>query len=246
MEYSTEELLIAIIARLLEGCRHVACGVSSPIPGSGALLRRELDEGATRVSIIGHMDPALRTDGGVEFFDCAGQGRIDAFFLSGGQLDGQGNINLVGVGDYPRQQVRWAGSFGSGYLYYMVPRVILFREEHSPRVLVPEVDFVSAAGLSEPNVHRPGGPYALITPRCLFAFDKDRRRFRLESIHAGHSVEEVRENTGFEFDCPEQVPVTPAPDAETLALIREIVAPRIAGPYPRFAERVFGLERASR
>ena len=146
LDYRTEELLIAVICRLLEGCRHIAVGVSSPIPGSAALLRRALDGNRPKVSVIGAESPEFRTDGGVDMFDCAGQGRIDAFFLSGGQIDGAGNINLVGVGDYPRQKARWGGSFGSAYLYFMVPRVILFREEHSRRVLVPKVDFISAPG----------------------------------------------------------------------------------------------------
>jgi hypothetical protein len=34
------------------------------------------------------------------------------------------------------------GSYGSAYLYFLVPRVFLFREEHSPRVLVDQVDFM--------------------------------------------------------------------------------------------------------
>ena len=126
--WSLEELLIATIADLLEGCGHIAVGVSSPIPGSAALLRRHRDRqagGRTRVSIIGCMIPEFRIDGGVDLFDQAGQGRIDAFFLSGGQIDGKANINLVGVGDsYPQQKVRWSGSFGSAYLYFVVPRVI--------------------------------------------------------------------------------------------------------------------------
>lgn len=244
-DYAPEELLITVIARLLDGCRHIAVGVSSPIPGSAALLRREMDGGRTKVSIIGHLNPEFRTDGGVDFFDSAGQGRIDAFFLSGGQLDGEGNINLVGVGDYPQQKVRWSGSFGSAYLYYVVPRVILFREEHTPRVLVPKVDFVSAPGVTDPAVYRPGGPHALVTTRCLFGFDKEAKRFRLETVHDGHTVEEVRENTGFDFDCPEDVPITPAPEAETLTLIRETVSRQIADPYPQFAKRVWGVEKAA-
>ncbi len=170
-----EELLIAVIAGLLEGCRHIAVGVSSPIPGSAALLRRQLDGGATRVSIIGSEIPEFRTDGGIDLFDCAGQGRIDAFFLSGGQIDGRANINLVGVGEYPQQKVRWSGSFGSAYLYFTVPKVILFREEHTPRVLVDKVDFISAPGVSPANVHRPGGPVGLVTTRCVFAFDRAKR-----------------------------------------------------------------------
>ena len=86
------------------------------------------------------------TDGARELFDCAGQGRIDVFFLSGGQIDGAGNVNLVSTGDYAHPQVRFPGSFGSAYLYYVVPKVILFRTEHSRRTLVPKVDFISAPG----------------------------------------------------------------------------------------------------
>jgi glutaconate CoA-transferase, subunit B len=240
--YRTEELLIGVICRLLEGCRHIAVGVSSPIPGSAALLRRALDGNRPKVSVIGAESPEFRTDGGVDMFDCAGQGRIDAFFLSGGQIDGEGNINLVGVGDYPRQKARWAGSFGSAYLYFMVPRVILFREEHSRRVFVPKVDFISAPGTSPPGVYRPGGPKALVTPLCLFIFDQAKRRFTLESLYPGVTLEEVRDQTGFEFDVPGKHSETIAPQDTWLALLRGRVAREIADPYPKFAARVFGIE----
>lgn len=248
-DYLLEELLIAAIAGLLVGCGHIAVGVSSPIPGSAALLRRHRDRQAgrrSRVSIIGTTIPAYRTDGGVDLFDSAGQGRIDAFFLSGGQIDGRANINLVGVGDgYPRQKVRWSGSFGSAYLYFMVPTVILFRLEHSRRTMVEAVDFVSAPGVSPPNVHRPGGASALVTDLCLFRFDRARARFALASVHPGRTVEEVRDNTGFDFDLPETVPETTAPDRATLHVLRESVARDIADPYPNFAERVWGVSAAA-
>ena len=244
LEYRTEELLIAVICRLLEGCRHIAVGVSSPIPGSAALLRRALDGNRPKVSVIGAESPEFRTDGGVDMFDCAGQGRIDAFFLSGGQIDEAGNINLVGVGDYPRQKARWGGSFGSAYLYFMVPRVILFREEHSRRALVPKVDFISAPGSSPPGVHRPGGPVALVTPLCLFTFDQAKRRFTLASLHPGVTLEAVRDETGFEFDLPGKVPETIPPQDTWLALLRGRVAREIADPYPKFAARMFGAAAA--
>lgn len=243
--YRLEELLIGRIADLLEGSRHVAVGASSPIPGSAALLARHLSGGDMRVSVLGSRSLQDFTDGGVEIFDLAAQGRIDAFFLSGGQIDGAGNINLVGVGDYPRQKVRWSGSFGSAYLYYLVPRVILFRLEHTRRTMVERVDFISAPGTSADNVYRPGGPHALITDICLFSFDRERRRFRLDSVHPGHTVEEVRDNTGFDFDVPEastSIPETPVPDEARLALIRGEIAAAIADPYPKFAAEMLGLK----
>ncbi len=236
MDWRREELLIATVARLLEGCRHVAVGMLSPIPGAAAMLARERD---SRLRLLGILKGNSFPNGGVELFDLAAQGRLDAFFLGGGQIDGQANINLVGTGEYPRSQVRWPGSFGSAFMYLMVPRVILFREEHSRRVLVPKVDFISAAGSSAPGVYRQGGPYALVTNMALFAFDKERRRFRLDSVHPGSSVEAVLEHTGFDFDRPDEVPQTPAPDAATLALIRGPVAREIARTYPRFAASLF-------
>jgi glutaconate CoA-transferase subunit B len=236
--FRDEELLADVIARLIGDVRHVAVGNASPIPATAALLARELGAGRPYVSLLQSRKHNFWTDGARELFDCAGQGRIDVFFLSGGQIDGQGNVNLVNIGDYGHPTVRFPGSFGSAYLYYVVPKVILFRTEHSCRTLVPRVDFISAPGLSDKNVYRPGGPIALITNRCLFSF-KD-GRFTLASVHPGHTVEEVIEHTDFEFDRPETVPETPAPTAETLQLMREVVAPQLAEVYPQFARQVFG------
>ncbi len=236
---SDTEGLIFTISRLLAGVPHVAVGASSPIPGAGALLARALAEARgeppVRLSILGSRRHNAFTNGGVEIFDMIATGRIGAFFLGGGQIDGQANINLVGAGDYPQMDVRWPGSYGSAYLYHLVPRIILFREEHTRRVLVPKVDFVSAPGPRDDGVYRPGGPYGLLTRRCLFSFDRERRRFRLQSVHPGHTVQEIRDETGFDFDCPEQVPETPMPDEHVLRMIRGRVRAEIGETYPKFA-----------
>lgn len=234
-----EELLIGAIAGLLDGLGHVAVGAASPIPGGAALLARARSGGRLRVSILGSEDHNPFTDGGRELFDCAAQGRIDAFFLGGGQIDGGANVNLVGIGPYPETKVRWPGSFGSAYLYFLVPRVILFREEHTPRTLVERVDFISAPGTSPAHVFRPGGPHALVTGRAMFTFDRASGRFRLTSVHPGETRESIRAATGFAYDEPDQVPPTPEPDPATLALIRGPVAEALAETYPRFATRVF-------
>ena len=242
--FRDEELLADVICRLIGDVGHVAVGAASPIPATAALLARERANlhnlRRLYVSLLGSRAHTFFTDGARELFDCAGQGRIDVFFLSGGQIDGEGNINLVSVGDYAHPKARFPGSLGSAYLYYVVPKVILFRVEHSRRTLVPKVDFISAPGGSAENVFRPGGPIALVTSRCLFDFDRGRRRFRLKSVHPGHSVAEVVEHTGFDFDRPEDVPVTPAPFAETLRLMRGTVGPMLAEVYPQFAKSVFG------
>ena len=241
--YKPEELLINTFAGLLDGVGHVAVGALSPIPGCAALLAQELAKQKGRdvqVSIIHGDANNPFTDGGRELFDCAGQGRIGAFFLGGAQIDGEANINLLGVGEYPDLKKRFPGSFGSAYVYFVIPKVILFAPEHSARVLVEKVDFISAPGTSPPNVHRPGGPKALVTGKCCMTFDAAAKRFTLVSVHPGVTVEEVRDNTGFDFDLINDVGTTPEPDGERLALLRGAIGPKIAKTYPDFAARVFG------
>ena len=164
------------------------------------------------------------TEGSRELFDLAGQGRIDVFFLGGAQIDGEGSINLVRA-----EGRRFPGSFGSAFMYAVVGRTILFREEHSRRTLVPRVEFVSARG----------EPAALLTGKALFSWQKDKRRFRLESTH---EKEDIREQTGFDYDAPSQIPLTPPPTAKELDLLRGPVARAIAADYPDFARRVWGLD----
>lgn len=236
------ETMIYTTARLLDGVRHVAVGAASPIPAAGAMLLRAMKEaeGAApvRISILGSVRHNFFTNGSVELFDCAGQGRIDAFFLSGGQIDGQGNVNLVGVGDYPRSKVRWPGSFGASYLYYTVPRAILFREDHSPRIFVDKVDFISAPGTSPEGIYRTGGPTALLTGLALFDFEASKPGFRLRSIHPGHDLAEIIAATGFAFDHDAEPVTTPGPDAATLSLLRGRILDELAETYPDFAAQM--------
>lgn len=221
--YAPEEHLACVIARLLDGARHAAVGASSPIPAAGCFLRKSLDP-AFRVSLQQRRESNPFTEGSRELFDLAGQGRIDVFFLGGAQIDGEGSINLVRA-----EGKRFPGSFGSAYMYGVVPRTILFREEHSRRTLVPKVEFASARG----------SPAALLTGKALFSWQPDRRRFRLESVHAGATAAEIRTLTGFDYDIATGLGETPAPSAEELRLIRNQVRVQIAANYPEFAARVW-------
>ena len=232
--YAREELLACCVARLIGDAGHVAVGAASPIPATGVYLSRFMSNKTLRISLLHKRSGNAFTEGSRELFDLAGQGRIDLFFLGGAQIDGEANINLVRA-----EGKRFPGSFGSAFMYFAARRTILFREEHSRRVLVPRVEFVSAPGWSPPGVERRGGPQALLTGKALFAWQSGARRFRLESVHPGSTAEEVRENTGFEYDAPQQAPQTPAPAKDELVLLRGPVAREIAVNYPEFARRIW-------
>jgi glutaconate CoA-transferase subunit B len=101
---------------------------------------------------------------------------------------------------------------------------------------VPKVEFISAPGWSPPEVQRRGGPVALLTGKALFSWQKNTHRFRLESTH---EPADARAETGFDFDSPANVPVTPQPSSADLKLLRGPVAQQIAADYPDFARRVW-------
>ena len=202
--YNAMELMICCAARLLEDGRTVAVGTG--VPCAAAMLAQRtaapnlviffeaggvapqlptmpISVGDSRTFYRGLMATSM-----ADVMETCQRGMMDYTFLGGAQIDPFGNLNSTMLGaDYAKPKVRFPGSFGSAYLYYVVPRVILFRLEHSRRTLVPKVDFISAPGSSPDNVFRPGGPIALITNRCLFDFDRARRRCRASAPSVAHS-----------------------------------------------------------
>ena len=114
----------------------------------------------------------------------------------------------------------------------------LFRREyimmphHEARNFVAKVDYVSGVGYPGGEAGRKalgldwGGPELVITPKCVFDFDKRAGRMKVRSIHPGVSAEALRASTGFDLGPLDGVPVTPEPDAEALAVLRRDVDPR--------------------
>ena len=239
-----EELLISQLSDLLINDKHVAVGAASPIPGAAALLAKEeakLINKRLRVTILHSNKYNNFTDGARELFDCAAKGRIDTFFLGGVQIDGQANINLVGTGTYPKIEKRFPGSFGSALMYFVVPQIILFREEHSPRTLVDQVDFVSAPGVSDENIYRPGGPKYLLTNRALFKFNKDLKKFSLLKLNQNQTIQDIKELTGFKFDISKNISDMLDPDTYRLKILRDKIAPMVSEFYPEFTNRIWDI-----
>jgi glutaconate CoA-transferase subunit B len=237
--YTTEELMAAVIAREVRDGETVAVGTLAPVPATGVLLARATHAPRARVIILNHPDYWPFRNGSKEFYDFAQRGGFDLFFLSGGQIDRQGNLNLIGVGDPARPAVRFPGGAGAAMLYYLPRRVVVFRTDHSPRVFVERVDVVASPGSTEPAVVRPGGPWKVVTPLCVFRFDRARAALLVESIHPGVTREALARRTGFALDAEAAVE-TPAPDADTLRVLRTRVRPDVARVYPRYAEAAFG------
>jgi glutaconate CoA-transferase subunit B len=238
--FTVEELMATAMAREIRDQEVVAVGTLSPVPAAGSLLAKMRHAPGAELIIWMLREYWPFTEGAKEFFDLAQKGKFDLFFLGGAQVDKKGNTNLQVIGDYGKPAVRLPGGAGTGTLYYTIPRVILFKTDHTKQSLVEKVDFVTGAAESPGNVFRRGGPTKCITPLAVFHFSRDEGQLVLESIHPGVTVEEVVKKTGFDLNVPEYIPSTPEPEQEELQILRTVIKEKLKNLYPKFVQAAFG------
>ena len=233
-----EETMIGALARQVTDGDWAACGTLSPLPAAALWLAKLTHAPAAEVLVAGSTDWPFEGEWR-EFFDLAQAGRLNLFFLSGAQIDGQGNTNLIAIGPYHKPKVRLPGGAGSAILAYVAERVVLFKTDHTPRGLVPRVDILTAPGFT-PKLspwQRPGHFTRLITPKCIFDLAPPAAP-SLASLHPGVTLAGVRDLTGFEFQAPERPPATPILTAEARDLLYGPVKEKLAQVYPHFAARL--------
>ena len=160
------------------------------------------------------------------------RGDVSFGFSSGVQVDVHGNLNGVCVGDPKRPKVRLVGPILHPEHMTLFGREYIMMPHHEERNFVEQVDYVSGvgypgglAGRKELGLHS-GGPALVITPKCVFDFDRKAGRMKVRSIHVGVSEETLRATTGFDLGDLSIVPLTPEPSDEELHLLREVVDPR--------------------
>jgi glutaconate CoA-transferase subunit B len=160
------------------------------------------------------------------------RGDIDFGFSSAVQVDLAGNINSVCIGDYRRPKVRLVGPVLQPEHMTLFGREYVMMPHHERRNFVERVDFVSGVGYPGGLEGRRrlgldgGGPEWVVTPKCIFDFDKTAGRIRVKSIHPGVRPEALREATGFDLGDLSAAPETPPPTAEELEILRRRVDPR--------------------
>lgn len=150
--------------------------------------------------------------------------------ITGGptQIDrfGQSNISALG-GTYQKPKVQMLGTrgFPGNSICHANS---FFVPAHNTRVFVEgECDVVCTIGY---NPERLPKGYSnddidlrlIFTDLCVMDFGGPNKQIRLVSLHPGITVEQVVENTGFEICIPDNVPTTPAPTEEQLAVIQQI------------------------
>jgi glutaconate CoA-transferase, subunit B len=162
------------------------------------------------------------------------KGDVTVGFSNGAQVDVFGNMNSVCIGDHDRPRVRLLGPVFQTEHVALFGREYIMMPHHDARNFVERVDFISAVGYpgGAEGRRRLGltvgsGPALVITPLCVFDFDRaGSGRMFVKSVHPGVDPEEIRKRTGFEVGDLTHCPRTPEPGPDKVRLLREVVDPR--------------------
>ncbi|MFI5283713.1 MAG: CoA-transferase subunit beta [Candidatus Dormibacterales bacterium] len=154
------------------------------------------------------------------------QGEVDLGFIGGAEVDRFGNLNTSYVGSPDHPTVKLPGSGGAADIAVLSRRWVTLMS-HERRRLVDRVSFVTSPGYGDgspgwrgKNGLLGGGPVAIITTLCVFRFPPEGGEAELASVHPGHTLDEVRRETGWELKLAGEMSVTPAPTASELVAIR--------------------------
>lgn len=246
--YDVRELLAVNGAKVLEDKKSVFVGTGLPMIAS-MLAQRTHAPNLLIVFEAGSMGPLIRelpisvgdsrtyykavnTSSMHDVMSLSQAGYIDYGFLGAAQMDMYGNINTTVIGDHALPKVRLPGSGGGNDVGSFSQRIIIIIANQSKRTFVSKVDFLTTPGyLDGPGgreragLARGSGPYRVITQLAVYGFDDETKRLKLISLHPGISIDEVKENSGFEIIIPDKIETTPEPTEQHLKILREEIDP---------------------
>lgn len=139
-------------------------------------------------------------------------GRIDVAFLGAAQVDPRGALNSTVIGDYDAPRTRLPGAGGAPEIARGCRRVMVVAP-HSKRTFVERLDFLTTDAR----------PVAVITDLGVLAPGAD-GELVLTQIHPGVTVEQVRENTGWELRVADDLATTEPPSESELQALEELLS----------------------
>jgi acyl CoA:acetate/3-ketoacid CoA transferase beta subunit len=173
-------------------------GVATPLAAAAGMLARELLTPDLTIIMAASVNPkthdvaesltdpaaAARRAAGTltqaEILDAIQRGRVTLQFVSPAEVDAEGRVNTNRVGDR-----RLPGALALPDVAVLVGRLVAYRAGHSPRFLVPRVQYVTG---------RAGGVRAIVTDKAEITLEGGPR---LTALQPGASEQEARDGCGF-------------------------------------------------
>jgi len=236
----TPEMMIYAMALQIENFDTVLHGVSSPLPVLAmSVARKTHAPDMAYISGAEGVDPeinriypssfdarlnrnAVAYFGLHEAFDLAQRGELNLMYLGAAQVDRYGNTNLSVIGDIERPKVQLPGGAASAFLMPITPKVVIWVTRHTSRVFVEAVDFVTGQGYNHRDDPYKKNEIVVISNLGIMNFKNPDRVMQIQHYHPGHSVDEIKENTGFDIRVAPDVSETTAPGSDVIKMINEI------------------------
>jgi glutaconate CoA-transferase subunit B len=157
------------------------------------------------------------------------RGNVDVGFMGGAQIDKYGNINATVIGDYAQPKVRLPGSGGSQEIAAWANRCYIMTP-HQKRRFPEKVDFMTSAGFlggrneREATGVRGGGMLAVVTDIGMLEPDEN-GEITLTALHPKKTVEEAKENTGWNLKIASELRTTELVSEKELNILRNDLDP---------------------
>ncbi|OLS23202.1 MAG: hypothetical protein HeimC3_25430 [Candidatus Heimdallarchaeota archaeon LC_3] len=233
-DFSTNELLAIYLSRYLENNTLGFTGTGSLIGMAACLIAQDLHAPdlswvAGESGFINPSPPLVKSLSGFSPRTEATKSMnaimrylsrgFDFFIAEAGQIDGKARINRQYYADGS-----CAPGTGSTAFLQLAKKVLLFSTEHSKKVLVDKVKFVSAWRKMKHELD-----YTIyVTPEGVFSWKKIKNEQFPELIgifQASNTPEKIQSITGFDFQVSKNLEVIPEPNEEEIDALKDIVDP---------------------
>ena len=247
---SVDEVMVCWLARRWSNDSICSAGAVSPLAVTSYLLAKTLHapglslmmtsgglvDVATRPMLLS-LGEALDTSSAV--LQCGGedtyrwyyqQGRVTCEVVAAAQIDRRGRTNNIEVTSPSGRRVRLPGQGGMADVADLHQDFVLYQTRQSTMSFVEEVSRVSASrSLHSSDERRAAGLFPgevrLITNLGCYEYDDLAGEMTLTSLHPGVTLEDAQVATGFALRVAADLVETPAPTAEELRVLREVVDP---------------------
>ncbi|MFW9877125.1 MAG: CoA-transferase subunit beta [Candidatus Thorarchaeota archaeon] len=155
------------------------------------------------------------------------RGEITVALLSTSMVDKYGNCNTTVVGSYEKPIYRLPGGGGATEIAGMAKRLIWLIDDHTKRRLPEKLDFITDPGYLDGYDSRikagyppDTGPDSIVTPLCIMRFDPETKEAYLDALHPNITIEQVKENTGWDLKVGKEVKQIPPPTLKEIEICR--------------------------